>query len=142
MLAATEKKFTLTKGSKFDSKTQIEADRAMREQDRVTRWRKVHDLLRKHNKKARKEQDAQAKAMAEVRRNKVYDNHIARRGNLRFGVSIPNITWQALVEADILVTGESVLKDPKKDEYLDKKATNKIVRDLAKAFPQYKASEK
>lgn len=128
--------------SKYSDEHNALAQAVLDEKDHIKRWRLVHDLLRATNKKARKEQTQQAKAMAEIRRQKIYNNRKARRGNLRFGVSIPNMTWQALVETDILVTGESVLRDPKKDEYQDKKATNKIVRDLAKVFPEYKASEK
>lgn len=127
--------------SKYSDGSNALAQAILEEKDTVKRWRMVHDLLRLQNKKARKEQNQQAKAMADVRKHKLYNTRKARKGQIRFGVSIPNITWQALVETDILVTGTSVLKDPKKDEYQDKKATNKIVQDLAKAFPEYKASE-
>lgn len=126
--------------SKYSEDSNALAQAILEQQDDVKRWRMVHDLLRIQNKKARKEQNQQSKAMADVRKHKLYNTRKARKGQLRFGVSIPNITWQALVETDILVKGTSVLKDPKKDEYKDKKATNKIVQDLAKAFPEYKAS--
>lgn len=128
--------------SKYSEEAAQLADAIIKEKDDVKRWRMTHDLLRLQNKKAKREQDKQAKAMAEVRKTKLYNNRKARRGRLRFGVSIPNITWQALVETDMLVTGTSVLKYPDKEAYQDKKATNKIVRDLAKAFPEYKASDK
>jgi len=127
--------------SKYSKNTNSLAQAILEQKDPVKRWRMVHDLLALQNKKARKEQKQQAKAMADIRKAKLYNTRKARKGQLRFGVSIPNITWQALVETDILVDGTSVLKDPKKDEYQDKKATNKIVRDLAQAFPEYKASE-
>lgn len=127
--------------SKYSDSTNALAQAILDEKDTVKRWRMVHDLLRLQNKKARKEQDKQAKAMADVRKHKIYNRRKARKGQLRFGVSIPNMTWNALVDTDILVTGTSVLRDPKKDEFTDKKATNQIVRDLAKAFPEYKASD-
>jgi hypothetical protein len=127
--------------SKYSEEANSLADAILREKNAVKRWRMVHDLLRLQNKKARKEQNQQAKAMADIRKNKLYNTRKARHGRLVFGVSIPNVTWQALVEADIIATGTSVLKYPDKEHYKDKKATNKIVRDLAKAFPEYKASE-
>jgi hypothetical protein len=127
--------------SKYSKESNSLAEAILKEKDDIKRWRMIHDLLRIQNKKARKEQDKQAKAMADVRRLKIYNTRKARKGQLRFGVSIPNITWQALVESDILVKGSSVLKDPKKDEHLTKNATNRIVQDLATAFPEYKASD-
>ena len=99
------------------------ADFVMREDDRVTRWKKIHELLRKNNKKARKEQDKVAKECAEVRSEKIYRKTKTKTMGLRFGVAMPPMTWNALVEAATELTG-----------------SNKIVKDLERAFPQYKVS--
>lgn len=139
-LAAKEKKFKLTKDSKFDSKSQTKADHAMREEDRVLRWKKVHDLLRTHNKKARKEQDAIAKDCAYFRKEGLIKKDNTEIMGLRWGVSLPPMTYHALVQADRLIDGKSDLASPDKEATLDLKGSNKIVRDLEKAFPQYKVS--
>lgn len=127
--------------SKYSKDTNSIAQTILDEKDATKRWRLVHDLLREQNKAARKEQNQQAKAMADIRRQKVYNRRKARRGQLRFGVSIPQLTWQALVETDFMVDGDSVLKNSDKEEQTDIKATNKIVRDLAEAFPEYKVND-
>lgn len=105
------------------------------ETDPTVRWRMVHDLLREVNNKAKREQDKQAKAMAKVREEKIYNNKLAPGGaGLKFAVSIPNITWQALVAVD------GRLKNPEKNKGLTKNATNELARELARVFPEYKAS--
>lgn len=139
-IAAKEKKFIIYKDSKFDDKTQTEADKAMRELDRVIRWKKVHDLLRKNNKKARKEQDITAKDAKYFRENKLIKKHTTKTMGLRWGVAMPPMTWNALIQADIIATGKSDLKAPDKEDTLDLKGTNQIVKDLEKAFPQYRVS--
>lgn len=139
-VAAKEKKFTITKGSKFDTKTQTEADHAMRELDRVLRWKKVHDLLRKNNKKARKEQDVTADDAAYFRKNKLIKKDRSEKMGLRWGVAMPPMTWNALIQADLIATGHSDLQHPDKEAGLDPKGTNELVKDLEKAFPQYRVS--
>lgn len=140
MKAATEKKFVILKTTGFDQKTNIAADHALREMDTVKRWKKVHDLLRKQNKKARKEQDKTAKECAEVRAEKIFKKANSEHMGLRFGVAVPPMTWDTLIAADMVATGESVLASPDKEEHQDLKGTNKIVKDLGRAFPQYKVS--
>lgn len=139
-VAAKEKKFIIPKESKFDTKTQTEADHAMRELDRVIRWKKVHDLLRKNNKKARKEQDITAKDAKYFRDKKLIKKDKTETMGLRWGVAMPPMTWDALIQADIIATGHSDLKNPDKEGELDLKGTNQIVKDLEKAFPQYRVS--
>lgn len=139
--AATEKKFILTKDSKFDAKTQTEADHVMREMDRVLRWKKIHDLLRKNNKKARKEQDKTAKEAAEWRSEGVIKAEKSEVMGLRFGVSLPPMTYAAIVQADRVIEGHSELANPDKEGHQDIKGSNQIVRDLEKAFPQYKVAK-
>ena len=140
MKAATEKKFILPKESKYDKSVHVAADHAMREQDRVLRWKKVHDLLRKNNKKARKEQDVTAKECKEVRAEKLIRKDKTEVMGLRWGVAIPPITWNALVQADIIATGTSELAFPDKESHKDIKGSNQIVKDLERAFPQYKVA--
>lgn len=139
-IAAKEKKFTTLKDSKFNQKANTEADHAMREMDRVKRWKKVHDLVRKNNKAARKEQDQVAEDAAHFRKEKYIKTVKSKVMGLRWGVALPPTTYQALIQADIIATGHSDLQSPDKEKFETKDATNQIVRDLEKAFPQYKVS--
>lgn len=139
--AATEKRFTPTKDSKFDMKIQTQADKTMREMDRVIRWKKVHSLLRKQNKKARKEQDTTAADCAYFREHGLVRTDKTEKLGLRWGVSLPPMTYHALVQADRLIDGHSDLANPDKEETMDLKGTNQIVKDLEKAFPQYKVAK-
>lgn len=111
------------------------------EKDDVKRWSLIHDLVREVNPKAKREQDKQAKAMSEVRNAKLYNNkkNLGAAG-LKFSVSIPNVTYQALVELDQAVTGKSKLREPEKNRFKSRSATNVISRNLSKALPEYKAS--
>lgn len=140
MLAATEKKYKLSKDTKYDGDINRQADHALREQDRVIRWKKVHDLLRKQNKKARKEQDETAKDCAYFRKEKLIKKDKSEKLGLRWGVAMPPMTWNAIIQADLIATGHSDLKSPDKEASLDLKGTNQLVKDLEKAFPQYKVS--
>lgn len=108
--------------------------------DRVAHWKAVYALLRYKNKKARKEQDKIAEECAYVRKEKRFKKTKTKELGLRFGVSMPPITWNALVEADRIAFSRSDLYDTDKEEYQTKDATNAIVKDLEKAFPQYKVS--
>lgn len=108
--------------------------------DRAAHWKAVHDLLRHQNKKARKEQDKVAKECASVRADKIYSKTKSKELGLRFGVSMPPMTWNALVEADRVAFGRSDLHNTDKEEYQTKNATNSIVKDLERVFPQYKVS--
>lgn len=139
--AATEKKFALTKDSKFDSKLQADADKAMREMDRVLRWKKIHALLRRQNKKARKEQDQTAKDCKYFREHGLIKKEKTEHMGLRWGVSLPPMTYHAIVQADRVIDGHSDLANPNKEETMDLKGSNQIVKDLEKAFPQYKVTK-
>ena len=140
-IAAQEKKFKISKETKFNETINREADEAIRELDRVTRWKKVHKLLRKQNKKAREEQDLTAEDAKFFRDNKLIKDEKTGTLGLRWGVSLPPMTYNALVQADRLATGHSDLASPDKEGGLDLKSTNSIVRDLEKAFPQYKVAK-
>lgn len=139
--AATEKKFIPTKDSGFDSKQQTEADHVMREMDRVLRWKKIHSLLRKQNKKARREQDTTAKDCAYFREHGLVKTEKSEKLGLRWGVSLPPMTYAAIVQADRIIDGHSDLANPNKEDSIDLKGSNQIVRDLEKAFPQYKVAK-
>lgn len=140
MKAATEKKYTKLSNTKFDDKANREADHALREMDRVKRWKKVHDLLRKQNKKARKEQDVTAADCKYFRDEGLIRKDKTEILGLRWGVAMPPMTWNAMVQADVIATGKSDLRDYNKEADLDLKGSNQIVKDLEKAFPQYKVS--
>lgn len=126
--------------TKYDTKTNDLADKIINEKDRVKRWKLVNELLRKQNKKARKEQDQVIKDAKYFRDEKLIKKTKSDVMGLRWGVALPPTTYTALVQADLLVTGHSDLQHPDKEETLDLKGTNKIVRDLEKAFPQYKVA--
>lgn len=108
--------------------------------DRVKRWKLVHELLRKQNRAARLEQNKTAKDAKYFRDNKLVSKEKTKTMGLRWGVALPPTTYTALVQADVLVYGKSDLQHPDKEATLDLKGSNKIVKDLAKAFPQYKVS--
>jgi len=141
MLALQEKKFTISKDTKFDPKLNTEADHAMRELDRVLRWKKIHALLRKQNKKARKEQDVTAEDCKFFRQNGLIKSDKTEKLGLRWGVSLPPMTYNAIVAAERLTFGHSELANPDKEADLDLKGSNQIVKDLEKAFPQYKVAK-
>ena len=108
--------------------------------DRARRWKAVYDLLRFTNKKARKEQDEVAADCALMRSKGIFKKTKSKKMGLRFGVSIPPMTWNALVEADRLAYGRSDLFNTDKEDYKTKDGSNVIVKDLEKAFPQYRVS--
>jgi len=141
MQAATEKTFTIPKETTYSKDSHTIADKAMREEDRVVRWKKVHTLLRKHNKQARKEQDVTAKDAKYFRDNKLVKKDKTKIMGLRWGVAMPPMTWNALIEADILITGHSDLQHPDKEGYETRDGSNQIVKDLEKAFPQYRVAK-
>lgn len=127
--------------SKYDNKTNDLAQAIIDcKDDRVKRWKLVHDLLRKQNKKARKEQDKTAADAKYFRDNKLIKKDKSKIMGLRWGVALPPTTYTAIVQADVLIFGKSDLQHPDKEADLDLKSTNKIVKDLEKAFPQYKVS--
>lgn len=108
--------------------------------DRAAHWKAVYDLLRTTNKKARKEQDKIAEECASVRKDKMFKKSKSKTMGLRFGVSMPPMTYNALVEADTLAYGHSDLRETDKESFQTKDATNSVVKDLEKAFPMYKVS--
>ncbi len=139
--AATEKKFVIPKETKHSANFQKLADEAMREMDTVKRWKKIHNLLRKTNKKARKEQDETAKDCAYFREENLVKSDKTELMGLRWGVSIPPMTWNAMIQADLVINGHSELQHPDKEAGTDLKGTNQIVKQLEKAFPQYKVTK-
>lgn len=127
----------------FDKKANELADKvikAAKSGDRVAHWKAVYALLRHTNKKARKEQDKIIKEAQEVRQAGVVRKDKTKKMGLRWGVAMPQMTWNALVEADRLAYGRSDLKEYNKEADADLKGSNQIVRDLETAFPQFKVS--
>lgn len=140
-IAAQEKKFQVSKDTKYTSDAlQRQADEAMRELDRVIRWKKIHALLRKTNKKARKEQDITAEDAKFFRDNGLVKKDKTEILGLRWGVALPPMVYHAIVKADVIIDGKSDLQHPDKEGGLDLKSSNQLVKDLEKAFPQYKVS--
>lgn len=139
--AAQEEKFVIAKETKHTQSFQKLADEAMRELDRVKRWKKIHDLLRKTNKKARKEQDVTANDAKYFRDNGLVRKDKTETMGLRWGVALPPMTYHAIVHADKVINGHSDLANPDKEEGLDLKGSNQLVKDLEKAFPQYKVAK-
>lgn len=138
--AATEKKFIVKKDTKFSQRANTEADHTMREMDRVIRWRKIHDLLRKHNRRARKEQDITMEDAKFFRDNGLVKKEKSKAMGLRWGVALPPMTYQAIVKADIIIDGKSDLQSTNKEDFKDISGSNQLVKDLEKAFPEYKVS--
>lgn len=127
----------------FDKKANDLADKvikAAKSGDRVAHWKAVYALLRYTNKKARKEQDQVARDARAVREAKVVKKAKSKSMGLRWGVAMPPMTWNALVEADRLAYGRSDLKEYDKEADTDIKGSNQIVKDLEIAFPQFKVS--
>ncbi len=127
----------------FDKKAYDLADKvieAAKAGDRAAHWKAVYALLRHQNKKARKEQDKIAEEAASVRKDKMFKKTKSKHMGLRFGVAMPPLTYAALVEADTLAYGKSDLRETDKESLPDKNSTNSIVKDLEKAFPQYRVS--
>lgn len=141
-IAAKEKKFIISKESKHNSLAlQKQADEAMRELDTVKRWKKIHALLRKTNKKARIEQDEVARDCKFFREEGLVKKTKSEKMGLRWGVSIPPMTWNAIIHSDLVINGHSDLQHPDKEGGLDLNSSNEIVKQLEKAFPQYKVTK-
>lgn len=122
------------------TKNFILAEDIVNETDYKKRWRKIHDLLGKTNPKALKEQKAQERALKKVRESKVYEKKEKGAMGLKFGVSVPRMTWQAIVGVDEMLDGKSRLFDTAKKESKDRSATNGLVQDLREVFPEYRVN--
>lgn len=107
-------------------------------EDRVKRWKAVHKMLRYQNKKARKEQDVTAADCRFFREQGLVSKKKSEKMGLRWGVALPPMTYAALVQSDKLILGHSDLTNPNKEDHSDLKGSNQIVKDLQRAFPQYK----
>lgn len=122
----------LTKKQKLE-----EIDRIMKLKG-AKRWRAVADFTIRANAKVRKQHEAQLREIERLRETRLNDNgSSAMSRNFRFGVSIPTGVYNAIVGWDEKLDGESILKNPKKD-HSKAMDTNKIVRRLARTFPEYK----
>lgn len=127
----------------FDKKANDLADKVIKSAkagDRVAHWKAVYALLRYTNKKARKEQDNIIREARIVRQARVVKKEKTAILGLRWGVAMPPMTWNALVEADRLAYGRSDLKEYDKEADQDIRGSNQIVKDLELAFPQFKVS--
>ncbi len=129
---------------KFGKKANELADNVIKtaqEGDRAAHWKAVYELLIFQNKAAKKEAEQTAKEAEEVRKAKVVKKTKSKTMGLRWGVAMPPMTWDALVEADRLAYGRSDLKEyDKESDVAGIQGSNQIVRDLEKAFPQFKVS--
>ena len=122
-----------TKKQAYTPEQSKRLDAILNEPDNTKRWRMVADLAREMNPKVKKEQDYQIKAMADVRKNKLY-RRTRRKGQLKLAVSIPPLTFQAMVGVD------PTLMHLDKEDFLTPDATNHQARELARVFPEYRAS--
>lgn len=111
------------------------------EKDHKLRWRMIADISAELNPKVRNEQRKQIKAMAEVRETDLYNSTKAPlKSGLKFVVSMPPLTYKAICDIDEVLEGKSILRFTNKTKYLTRNATNKLARELAEVFPEYKAS--
>lgn len=127
----------------FDKKANELADKVIQSAksgDRVAHWQAVYALLIHTNKKAREEAEQTIKEAKAVRAAKVVKTVKSKHLGLRWGVAMPPMTWNALVEADRLAYGRSDLKEYNKEADSSPKGSNQIVKDLELAFPQFKVS--
>jgi len=129
---------------KFNKKANRLADKVIEaaiEGDRAAHWKAVYELLIYQNKEVRKEAEITAKEAKEVREAKVVKKNKSKTAGLRWGVAMPPTVWNALVESDRLAYGRSDLKDyDKESDMAGIQGSNQIVKDLEKAFPQFKVS--
>lgn len=126
------------KVSAIDDNLAAEIATLRSDSDDVERWKKVAELGRRMNPQILAEHKKQMRAMRQARKHKLYRKDRGE-GQLRFGVSMPPMTWELLISSDIMVKGSSRLYDPEKNKYSTKDATNGIVQDLMEAFPEYRA---
>lgn len=125
--------------AKTDKKTDALLEKVIEAgDDRVARWQAIHELIRQKNKKAKREQDAVAKQCEWYREERIYKKTKSKIMGLKAGVQMPPMTWSALIEVDTAIFGKSDLRNTDKEAHKTPQGSNKIVRDLAKAFPQYK----
>lgn len=127
--------------TKFTEEQHNRLKAIMQEEDDVKRWKAFGEFLKETNPKARREMTKQARAMAAIRKEGVYnDKKVKGEAGLKFGVSIPSTLWNGLVALDYTSFGVSQLATPDKQNFKTKTATNEIVKKLSRAFPEYKAS--
>lgn len=135
---------TLPYIKKYDKKANELANAVIKHamaHDRVKHWKAVYDLLMYQNEKARKEAEKVAEDAKIVRKSGVVKKTKSKTMGLRWGVAMPPMTWNALVEADRLAYGRSDLKEyDKEGDDAGIKGSNQIVKDLELAFPQFKVS--
>lgn len=110
------------------------AEAILKETNREKRWRLAADFAREVNPDVKKEQDYQIKACSDVRRKKLYKKTKTKVMGLRFAVSIPPMTFNALSQVD------PSLRNIDKSEWSTKNGSNEIVRALERTFPEYKVS--
>lgn len=97
------------------------------------RWRMIADFARDNNPHVKKEQDIQAKACKEIREAKLYRSK-RKQGQIKFTVSIPPLTYQAMETVD------PELRHLNKEDFYSPDATNKQAQELARVFPEYRVS--
>lgn len=97
------------------------------------RWRAMADLAAAVNPLIKREQDQYKKEMAEFRANREPIDP-DKVGGLKFRVSVPNMTWLVIASTDpgLVFTGKT-------NDVLQSRKTNKLVRKLDRAFPEYRA---
>lgn len=102
------------------------------------RWRAVADFTIKINPEIRKQHEQLLVEIEDVRATRANDNGSSpKHRNFRFGLRIPEGVYKAIVGFDVQADGDSILRNPKKS-HDDPTGTNKLVRKLARTFPEYK----
>ena len=123
----------MAKTKKYTPKQLEQLGAVLAEPDATKRWRMIADFSREHNPHVKKEQDIQAKACKEIREAKLYRTR-RKKGQLKFSVSIPPLTYEAMVAVD------PELIHLNKEDYYSPEATNKQAKDLARVFPESRVS--
>lgn len=123
----------MAKTKKYTPKQLEQLGAVLAEPDATKRWRLIADFAREANPHVKKEQDIQSKACKEIREAKLYRSS-RKKGQIRFTVSIPPLTYEAMVAVD------PELIHLNKEDYYSPSATNKQAKDLARVFPEYRVS--
>lgn len=108
--------------------------KAILEMQPPKRWRAMADFARAINPLVRTEQDAQIEVVKGLRLEQT-NKFGAGKSGLRHGVSIPQLTWMAIVSVDPELQDTDLVTTNRATQ------TNRLVRQLARVFPEYKVYE-
>ena len=98
--------------------------------DNTKRWRAILDFALRVNPNIRAEHKLHLKAIREDREAQANQFGAAKKSGMRYALSMPETIWHLLNMFDPYIKEATSEKSAAKQ--------NKVVRELAKAFPEYK----